>query len=360
MNIKINTSAVIGLDHIKMGKECQDHAAGQKGRHCSVISVSDGRSSAPHAVKGAFLSVKTAISALSDEKMWKQFISQDALKNHLMQCFKSSFSSFKSFMSSDKLSQYDATCAAAAVTDNGDYILFSVGDSILVTFDTALHPTIAVWPTKLGNTTYFTSMAASSDRSEELRFSMQVRRGNMEKEQIAGFALLTDGAEYFLACPPDGTDRLRKSAAECTVREEASGQAALTQALKHIAEETRFGKIRRDDAAAAFLMNVTDQSIAAARKILDPVPEQKAPVPLPVQKPVPEQPDGITLPAQFAKAAPAYWGVLYELQKRGAMTARELSQHALPSGTVIYTMYDLVYNKKLVQFQDGKFSLIQK
>ena len=365
MIINTVSAAVTGLDHIKENKECQDAVNAGAADGKTVIAVADGRTGAQFGTEGARISVTTVNEVMTSDEMWREASKgPKPLKNHFLSNFRTVFNPQKS---SSLLSDYDATCAAAGLNENGSYVLFSIGDCLIIRFNQELEPSIAMWPTKFGNTTFFTEMCADINRVEEVNCSMQVWKGNLEKEKLAGFAVVTDGADYFMSCLPDGYHRLRDAAARCVLADGSNTNdlhAKLEKELKYIAYESQFGKSKKDDAAAAIMLSVTEETKAAAEKIISGAATIDCSA---VQQPtersafVPLQPDSIPKQEIFTldgrELLQPYQCILNALKYNGKMTISDLEQNNLILRCRLIESMAFLLRRHLVKYDEDGFSL---
>ena len=349
MIINTVSAAVTGLDHQDMNAECQDAVYTGDADGKTMIAVADGRTGAPFGAKGAEISVMTANEVMTSDEMWREASKgPESLKAHFLDSFRTVFNPKKS---TSDLQDYDATCAAAAINEKGRYVLFSIGDCLIIRFNQELEPSIAMWPTKFGNTTFFTEMCANINRVEEVNCSMQVWKGNLEKEGLAGFAVVTDGADYFMSCLPDGYHRLRMAAAGCVLAQ----QDELKNELNYIAAKSQFGNTRRDDAAAAIMLRVTEETKAAANQIINGAAAIDRPAAVPLRSASAAQQEVFTLNGDVLEQP--YQCILNALKQNGKMTIGDLEQnHLILRCRLIESMAYLVQNH-FVKYDEGGFSL---
>ena len=157
-----------GLHHTLQHRPCEDHTAMRIGPGgCTAITLADGAGSYSKADTGAQITSAAAASylAVHFDALWKM-APEDAAQ-HILHAVLHELAA-EAAASGIDLKEYSSTLlAAAAVPDDGRYLLFHVGDGALIGLNSS-------------DTPYF------------------LQQGRLSESRLCGFALMSDGAEEHL------------------------------------------------------------------------------------------------------------------------------------------------------------------
>ena len=331
----INYSIRRGRRHISDNVECQDFAHSKFADNKSpvnILAVSDGCSSAKFALEAAKVNCYASEEFFSDLKNWNNISNPEKIVD--------SFLKFVARKLDDTGADYDqlaATIASAAIMNNGDYIVLSLGDCTVIAYDNDFSPRIFCKPFNIGDSfsTIFTN-----NYKNGMKY-MILKTGNIFRENINGFALFTDGCESLTDELLKGAESMRDAAFDLAV---GSNPDVLNNMTEYIADN-----LTTDDAAIGIILS--DSAVDESKRVINDLNERMHNM---------DQNMNSTASADrpFSDQPPMYDYILRALAQ-SPKTAEELVNEGIcHNGCVLSTMKPLV-EMKLVHFAGGKFSLAQ-
>lgn len=181
-----------GLHHTLQHRPCEDHTAMRIGPGgCTAITLADGAGSYSKADTGAQITSAAAASylAVHFDALWKM-APEDAAQ-HILHAVLHELAA-EAAASGIDLKEYSSTLlAAAAVPDDGRYLLFHVGDGALIGLNSSGTCRVLSRYEHDGpsNLTTFVTVP-------DIPYFLQ--QGHLSESRLCGFALMSDGAEEHL------------------------------------------------------------------------------------------------------------------------------------------------------------------
>ena len=181
-----------GLHHTLQHRPCEDHTAMRIGPGgCTAITLADGAGSYSKADTGAQITSAAAASylAVHFDALWKM-APEDAAQ-HILHAVLHELAA-EAAASGIDLKEYSSTLlAAAAVPDDGRYLLFHVGDGALIGLNSSGTCRVLSRYEHDGpsNLTTFVTVP-------DTPYFLQ--QGHLSESRLCGFALMSDGAEEHL------------------------------------------------------------------------------------------------------------------------------------------------------------------